>query len=139
MKRFAFAMLAACGHPPAPQPPQNVATPQHDGHEHVVEGTLVLPSTVPNGAVIFVVAKPASGGVPLAVAKLVYAGGGSIAFHLDDNDTLESGASLIGAVVVTARFDQDGDAITKQSGDLTGSAAVTVPAHDVSIRVDRPL
>ncbi|HEX4454946.1 MAG TPA: hypothetical protein VH143_28995 [Kofleriaceae bacterium] len=138
MNRLAIAILAACGHPPAPQPPQNVATPQHDG-QHVIEGTLVLPGAVPNGAVIFVVAKPASGGVPLAVAKLVYAGGGSIAFHLDDSDVFESGGSLVGDVVVTARFDQDGDAITKQPGDLVGSAAVTVPAHGVSIRVDRSL
>jgi hypothetical protein len=138
MKRLAFAMLAACGHPPAPQPPQNTATPQHDGNEHVVEGTLVLPSAVPNDAVIFLIAKPASGGVPLAVAKLVYAGGGSIAFHLDDNDALEAGTPFTGDVVVSARFDQDGDPITKQPGDLVGSAAVAVPAHGVSIRVDQP-
>jgi hypothetical protein len=140
MKRLSLAFLAACGGTtlaPSP-PPANTAAPAA-GSDHVVDGTLVLPGSAGSGVAIFIVAKPVTGGVPLAVAKLVYAGGGSIPFHLDDHDTLEGGAVLVGDVVVTARYDQDGDALTKQPGDLVGSASVHVPAHGVSIRVDRPL
>jgi hypothetical protein len=137
MKRISLALLAACGGAtPAPSPPPaNTAAPA--GSDHVIDGTLLLPSSAASGVAIFIVAKPITGGVPLAVAKVVYAGGGSIAFHLDDNDTLESGATLVGDAVVTARYDRDGDAITKQPGDLLGSARVHVPAHGVSIRIDR--
>jgi hypothetical protein len=140
MKRLLLVLFAACGGAtPAPAPPPaNTAAPAA-GSDHVIEGTLLLPSSAGSGVAIFIVAKPVTGGVPLAVAKLVYAGGGSIAFHLDDNDTLESGATLVGDVVVTARYDQDGDAITKQPGDLVGSASVHVPAHAISIHVDRSL
>jgi hypothetical protein len=142
MKRLLLVVIAACGGAapaaaPVP-PPANTAAPAA-GSDHVIEGTLLLPGSAASGVAIFIVAKPITGGVPLAVAKLVYAGGGSIAFHLDDNDTLESGAVLVGDVVVSARYDQDGDAITKQPGDLVGSASVHVPVHGISIRVDRSL
>jgi hypothetical protein len=144
MKRLSlvlFAVLGACGGatPASAPPPANTAAPEPTGSDHVIEGTLLLPSAAASGVAIFIVAKPVTGGVPLAVAKLVYESGGPIPFHLDDNDTLESGAKLVGDVVVTARYDQDGDAITKQPGDLVGSASVHVPAHGVSIRVDRSL
>lgn len=138
MKRLSLVLVAACGGAtPAPQPPPaNTAAPAA-GSDHVIDGTLVLPSSAASGVAIFIVAKPVTGGIPLAVDKVVYTGGGSIAFELDDSKSLESAVPLVGDVVVTARYDRDGDALTKQPGDLVGSASVHVPAHGVSIRVDR--
>ncbi|HEY1550186.1 MAG TPA: hypothetical protein VGG28_20300 [Kofleriaceae bacterium] len=142
MKRLSLVVLAACGGAtPAPNaPPANTAPPEPPaGSDHVIDGTLLLPSSASSGVSIFIIAKPVAGGAPLAVAKIVYVGGGSIAFHLDDRDSMFIDAVLTGDVVVTARYDQDGDAITKQPGDLVGSASVHVPAHGVAIHVDTAL
>jgi len=50
-------------------------------------------------------------------------------------DVLECLASGI----VTARYDQDGDALTKQPGDLTGQARVKVPAESIALARDTVL
>jgi hypothetical protein len=41
--------------------------------------------------------------------------------------------------VITARYDQDGDAISKQPGDITGQLRVKVPAENVSLVLDNVL
>ena len=51
-----------------------------------------------------------------------------------------SGTKLHGKVVVTARVDKDGDAISKNPGDVTGvSRAVDVPAAKVVVTLDTVL
>jgi hypothetical protein len=41
--------------------------------------------------------------------------------------------------VITARYDQDSDAISKQPGDVTGIARVKVPATNVELKLDTVL
>ena len=50
-----------------------------------------------------------------------------------------TGGGVVLGVIVTARYDQDGDALTKQAGDLTGQARVKVPAEAVALALDTVL
>ena len=47
-----------------------------------------------------------------------------------------AGTQLTGDVVVTARYDQDGDALSKQPGDISGSIRVKIPADNVTLTLD---
>ena len=74
-------------------------------------------------------------GTPLAVDKLAFSDG-AIAFELTEKNAMVAGTELSGDVVVTVRYDQDGDALSKEPGDITGSVRVTLPAQDVQIWLD---
>jgi hypothetical protein len=96
---------------------------------------------VKTGGAIFLTAKrpDASGkpsGAPLAVAKLVMDAKGSMPFELTEKDQMIAGTDFSGEVIVTARFDQDGDAISKQSGDVFGELRVTIPADKLELVLD---
>ena len=95
------------------------------------------------GGAIFVVVKrsDASGqptGTPLAVDKLTWTGK-DVPFELTEGQAMIKGTQLTGDVVITARYDQDGDAISKQPGDITGQLRVKVPAENVSLVLDNVL
>jgi hypothetical protein len=97
------------------------------------------------GDVIFVVARRyeegATGpGTPLAVQKLTAADKWPLKFSLDSRDAMLAGTTLSGKVVVTARVDKDGDAITKNPGDVTGqSKPCEPPKKDVVVALDTVL
>lgn len=95
-----------------------------------------------NGAV-FVVVKRAGAdgkptGMPLAVEKLTWAGD-AMPFELTEANAMAAGTELTGDVIVSARFDQDSEAISKQSGDVTGQVRVKVPADNVELMLDTVL
>jgi hypothetical protein len=92
------------------------------------------------GIPIFIVVKRAdAGGQPigtaLAVDKLTW-NNTDLAFELTEAQAMVGGTELTGAVVVTARYDQDSDALTKEPGDIVGTANVTLPAENVQIWLD---
>jgi hypothetical protein len=93
-----------------------------------------------NGA-IFIVVKRAGAdgqptGSPLAVEKLDWSASGALAFELTEANAMSAGTELGGDVIVTARYDQDSDAISKQPGDVTGQTRVKVPADNVEVLLD---
>lgn len=95
------------------------------------------------GTAIFVVVKRADAtgtgtGMPLAVEKLTWATS-ELAFEMTERQAMVAGTQLTGDVVVSARYDQDGDAISKQPGDITGQVRVTVPAKGVKLVLDQVL
>jgi hypothetical protein len=95
------------------------------------------------GTAVFVIAKraDASGqpsGPPLAVQKLVW-NGGDLPFELTEANAMVGGTELTGDVIVQARYDQDGDALSKQPGDITGELRVKIPADDVKLYLDTVL
>ena len=65
-------------------------------------------------------------GTPLAVKKLT-ADKFPLKFSLDSRDAMLAGTTLAGKVVVTVRVDKDGDAITKNPGDVTGQTKPVEP------------
>jgi len=92
------------------------------------------------GGAIFVIVKKADAsgaptGTPLAVDKLVW-NGQPLPFELTEGQAMIAGTELSGDVVITARYDQDGDAMTKQPGDIVGTLRVKVPADKANIFLD---
>ena len=71
------------------------------------------------------------GGVGQVLAVQRYTvGSWPLAFELTQDNVMFAGMRLEGKVVLTARVDQDGDAMTKQAGDIEGtSPPVAVPAQ----------
>jgi hypothetical protein len=93
------------------------------------------------GTALFLVVKRAGPdgspiGSPLAVEKLEWNASGELPFALTEAQAMVGGTELVGDVVVTARYDQDGDALSKEPGDITGSAHVTLPANNVTVVLD---
>jgi len=92
------------------------------------------------GVPLFIVVKraDASGqptGTALAVDKLTW-DNGDLMFELTEKQAMVAGTELTGDVVVTARYDQDGDALSKEPGDIVGTARVKLPADNVQILLD---
>jgi len=92
------------------------------------------------GIPLFIVVKraDASGqptGPALAVDKLTW-NNADIVFELTEKQAMVGGTELTGDVVVTARYDQDGDALSKETGDIVGQARVKLPADNVQIWLD---
>ena len=93
------------------------------------------------GAAVFLIVKRAddSGqptGTPLAVEKLEWGSGDSVPFELTEKQAMIAGTQLTGDVVVIAHYDQDGDAISKQPGDVMGQVKVKIPADNVNLFLD---
>jgi hypothetical protein len=112
-----------------------------------VKGTIRLHPNVkgrvaPNGPVFVVIKRAGADGQPtgtaLAVEKLLWSGD-ALAFELTEANAMQAGTELTGDVVVTARYDQDADAISKQPGDVTGQVRVKVPADKVELLLDTVL
>lgn len=93
------------------------------------------------GGAVFVIVKKAGAdgapmpGPPLAVDKLTWQGS-DLKFEMTDAKAMMPGAEIVGDVVVTVRYDGDGDAISKNPGDVVGSERVKVPADNVTITLD---
>jgi hypothetical protein len=111
----------------------------------VIRGSLQLADNVkakvPAGGTIFLIARavlPTGGPGPVLAAKRLTVGAWPQPFELTADDVMIAGSSLKGKVVLGARVDQDGDAMTKQIGDVEGiSPVVEVPANSVVVLLDK--
>ena len=95
------------------------------------------------GTSIFLIVKRAGAtgepiGSALAVDKLAWSAEG-VPFELTDAQAMIAGTELAGDVIVTARYDQDADAISKQPGDIVGQVRVKIPADHVKLTLDTVL
>jgi hypothetical protein len=107
----------------ATAPPQPRSVPQGAP----IRGTISLGQGVsaPGSGVLFVVARPAAGGPPLA-AKRLSVGPFPLSFEIGPADVMMSGLPFSGEVILTARVDRDGDPLTRGPDDLTASLAAPV-------------
>jgi len=124
---------------PAPDPNRAIDPSHH------VRGVIAVDAKakVPPGGVVYLAAKrPGPDGKPidppLAVERLTYQGG-ELPFELGEAQAMVAGTELVGDVVITAHYAQNGDALSKASGDVTGSARVKIPAEGVKITLDTVL
>ena len=93
----------------------------------------------PKGAHVFVIARAEGGGPPYAVRRYDDAKP-PFAFSLGPENLMIQGMPAPKRLVVTVRVDQDGDAMTRQLGDLEGGPSAPVPPQaSVEIVVDRPV
>ena len=115
---------------PSPQPALSLAG--------VVKLSPALKDLWPNGAHVFVIARAEGGGPPYAVRR--YDGvKPPFAFALGPENLMIRGLPAPARLVVSARADQDGDALTRQLGDLEGGPTPPVPPRAaVEVTIDRP-
>ena len=100
-----------------------------------------LASKVQETDTVFLIARPAEGGPPLAVKKWL---GKSYpyAFELTDKDLMIPDRILDTPLNLIVRVDKDGDAMTKNPGDLMGTYEknpVSLKAENVEILVNEVL
>lgn len=114
---------------------------QRGAPEFALSGTVKLSPKLkepwPAGAPVFVIARSADGGPPFAVRR--YDGvKPPFKYELGAENVMLGGAAPK-RLVITVRVDQDGDAMTRQLGDLeSGPSAAIGPKGSVDVTVDRP-
>jgi hypothetical protein len=128
---------------PAPDPSRTI-----DPNKYLrgqIHPTAATKAKIPAGGVIFIAVKradPKTGapidGPPMAVERLT-ATGWPLAFELTEAQAMIGGTGFAGDVVVTARYDQDGDALSKQPGDVAGQVKATIPADKLDLPLDSVL
>lgn len=96
-------------------------------------GRIAIESTGrPVPTTLFIIARPATGGAPVAVRKIVNPEF-PLPFILTTADNMVGEEFFVGDLTVTARLDADGNAGPAQAGDLNGAATVKGNARDVEI------
>lgn len=80
-----------------------------------------LAERVPEGAVLFLIARASASGPPVA-AKVIRDPEFPLAFELGPEDRMAHDMPYQGPFRLTARVDADGDAATRTAGDLRGVA-----------------
>jgi hypothetical protein len=93
------------------------------------------------GDSIYVIARNGATGAAIAVVRLTVPAQWPLPFTLSGSHTMQPGSGLFGKVKVEARVDKDGDAMTKNPGDVVGEVAglVEVPKSDVVLSLDKVL
>jgi hypothetical protein len=79
----------------------------------------------PGEGVLFVIVRSSSGGPPLAAVRIPAASFPQ-AFEVGPADAMIRGRPLAGPVMLTARFDRDGDPMTRSADDLVAELDGTV-------------
>jgi hypothetical protein len=113
--------------------------------EEPIRGTVALAeglgTGVPEGAVLFLIARSGgAGGPPLAV-KRIPAPRFPLEFSIGPDDGMLQSLPFQGPLRISARVDSDGDASSRHPGDLQGSApgAYEPGASGVSLVIDEVL
>ena len=117
-----------------PAPPQAPGTEA----EAALHGTVRLRSggetPLPPDAVLFLIARSPAGGPPVAVRRFA-APRFPLAFHLGPEHRMIASLPFEGPFALSARLDADGNASTRQTVDLAGSAAGLHRAGDAGIEI----
>ena len=88
------------------------------------------------GSTLFIIVRRDAGegkkGMMLAAKKIPVTGAAMfpLSYTVTPKDVMMAGTILNGPVRVSARIDQDGDAISKQPGDVTGKAKAVIKVGD---------
>jgi len=93
-----------------------------------------LADGLPDGAVLFVFARAAQGGPPLA-ARRIDAPRFPLGFELGPQDRMIAARPFEGPFLLSARLDGDGNATTRSPGDLQGSAPGPVQPGDDGVEL----
>jgi len=105
-----------------------------------VEVAPELGGALPPDAVLFIIARRASGGPPLAV-KRVAGPAFPLAFSLGPDDRMIQSMPFVGPIRLSARLDGDGNAMSRSPGDLQGELPEPLDpgATGVVVRLDTRL
>jgi cytochrome c-type biogenesis protein CcmH len=99
-----------------------------------------LAARVPRGGVLFLIARASDAGPPTAV-KRVPGPAFPFEFEIGPGDRMMEGVPFTGPFTLTARIDADGNAATKNPGDLQGQSRERVApgASGVEVVIDQVL
>jgi len=109
-----------------------------------IRGTIVLASelegAVPRGGVLFLVARRPTGGPPVAVKRIADPSF-PMEFEIGPGDRMIQTIPFEGPLFLTARVDADGNATSRDPGDLAGAAPAPVEAGatGVTVRIEQKL
>lgn len=128
---------------PAAPPSAPIPTAPGDRLEGTIEVSAALAEQIKRGDILFLSAKAIdeSGAVqrmPLAVERIEI-GTLPMPFRLSSENVMMPGTPFVGAVVITARIDRDGEAKTRAPGDIEGVLKARIPARDLKIVLDTPV
>lgn len=90
---------------------------------------------VPAHAMVFVSARPLSGGPPLAVTRFAFSQS-PFRFSLTSANKMLADTKFEGMVELSVRIDQDGDPLSRTPGDLFGQSTVRVGAQNLRVKID---
>ena len=128
---------------PAPPGGASAGRESGEGGEPILGRVTVAPELlrrVPPGAVLFIIARRGAAGPPLAV-KRVRDPRLPLEFRLGPDDRMIKSMPFQGPLQLSARLDGDGNAMSREPGDLLGEVAepVATGTRDVEIVIDRSL
>ncbi|MDP2600550.1 MAG: hypothetical protein Q8P84_07465 [Deltaproteobacteria bacterium] len=97
-----------------------------------------LAKKIPQGAILFVMAKPQLEGPPLAVKRLPVSAF-PISFEITGADVMMPNVPLAGEFFIVVRVDKDGMAGPAQKGDMEGKTKKPVPVGHppVPVKIDK--
>ncbi len=99
-----------------------------------------LAARVPRGAVLFLIARTSDAGPPVAV-KRIPEPEFPLSFEIGPDDRMMEGVPFVGPFQLSARVDADGNAASRNPGDLQGETRERVApgARGVELVIDRVL
>lgn len=106
-----------------------------------ITDTEATSANIDRGDILFLSAKPidpASGdevGAPIAVDRLIVSEF-PLQFELTEEHMMVAGTEFDGPVVVEARVDSDGEAMTRIPGDVEGAVQAEIPAEELELELD---
>jgi hypothetical protein len=127
------------GHPPIGGAPGAAMAVPPAGPSGEIKGVLDVAPTMAGkikaGDTIFLMARNGATNGMVAVARLTAPEKFPLPFTLTGSNVMLPGGSLSGELRLTARVDKDGDAMSKNPGDVTGEVPelVKVPADNVRL------
>jgi len=127
---------------PAPDP--NRPIDQSKFLRGVIDGTAKTKPLIKPGAILFIAVRPIDPktgqviGSPLAVDRIDVAKL-PVPFELTEARAMVAGTQFAGDVVIEARGDGDGEARSKEPGDVVGSVRARIPATELRLELDSVL
>lgn len=104
--------------------------------EGVIELAIELAAERPAGAVLFVIARPqgSQGGPPLAVLRIPNPDF-PLEFSIGPEDVMIPSMQFVGPISLSARLDEDGNAMTRGAGDISSVTAEPLNPGEMGIEI----
>lgn len=126
------------GQAPVASAPAAPSAPAATGDAAAIQGEISLSpelaGSVPSGAVLFLIARTAERGPPLAVQRVTDPSF-PMAFSIGPADRMIQSMPFAGEIRISARLDGDGNAMSRNPGDLSGSSPTAHAPGDTGVAV----
>jgi len=132
------ARPAAAAGQPAAAPTRAQSAASAGATAAAIEGTLELApelvGRVPPGATLFVIARTAAAGPPLAVVRIANPSF-PLRFSIGPDDRMIQSMPFEGEIQISVRVDGDGNVMTRNPGDLQGGSGIPNAPGDRDVRL----